>query len=58
MNRTPYLRVRLPEKSRPVGRLEGGQHLVLSLPIDYRETPKRKTSFWAYCCPGRRMPLG
>ena len=53
----PYLSNAPNKKAARVGGLLG-QHVVLSLPADYRETPKRKTSFWEYCSPGRRMPLG
>ena len=49
MSSRPYPK----QKSHP-----GGQHVVLSLPVNYRETPKRKTSFCEYASPGRRMPLG
>jgi len=62
MNRAPDRRSPCGERekheSRQVGGLGLGRDAVPTLPTDYRETPKRKTSFWEYCSPGRRMPLG
>ena len=53
----PYLSNAPNKKAARVGDLLG-RDAVPTLPIHHRETPKRKTSFWEYCSPGRRMPLG